>query len=138
MRSDAFFAAWAGPPFDLAFIDGDHYHDQVHRDIEGVLRNLSAHGLIVIHDCLPPDQKHEDSKLCGTAWRAFVHIRQRSDLEAFCVAVEYGFGIVWRAENTSPLMLPKGMDELVYADLVAWKDLWMRPSSLEEVLRRIP
>src|SRR5271168_4845465 len=44
MTSDAFFAAYAGPPFDVVFIDGLHLYPQVRRDLVNALAHLSPGG----------------------------------------------------------------------------------------------
>lgn len=140
MTSDQFFSIWVGQPFDLVFIDGDHHHDQVVRDIDGAFRNLSDDGVVVMHDCLPPDPNYESPALCGTAWRAFARLRQRPDVEAFCVDADFGVGVAWKAENSSPVILPRSLDELRYDDLASWRDLWMRPvpaSEFESLLKKM-
>ena len=57
--SDAFFArpdaAVCTGVVDVAFIDGLHHYDQVLRDLAHVERRMAPDGVILIHDCLPPD-----------------------------------------------------------------------------------
>lgn len=40
----------AGGAFDIALVDGDHGHDGVVRDLEGVMGVLTASGYILMHD----------------------------------------------------------------------------------------
>lgn len=42
--SDAYFAAYRGPPFDLVFIDGLHHAEQIRRDIDHSLHRHAAPG----------------------------------------------------------------------------------------------
>jgi hypothetical protein len=132
MTSDAFFAE-AHDPFDLIFIDGDHHHDQVFRDVINALERLAPGGTVVMHDCLPPDAIHEALDLCGTAWRAFAKIRCRPDVEAFTGEFDFGVGILRKRSNLLPIQIDAPMGALTYADFVAHRDLWMRPHPAEVV-----
>ena len=57
--SDAFFeneTAFLGQHgIDVALIDGLHTYEQVVRDVEHTLRYLRDDGVIVLHDCNPPN-----------------------------------------------------------------------------------
>lgn len=136
MASDAYFAT-AKESFDVIFIDGDHHHAQVRRDIDNALRHLTPNGTIVMHDCMPPDRNHESLGFCGTAWRAFLTTRERPDLDSFVCDFDYGVGIVRRGLNPSVVRSGKTMDTLTYDDLIANKSLWMRPTSFDGLLARI-
>ena len=138
--SDAFFAAAraAGETFDLIFVDGDHHHHQVLRDVENGLATLRAGGCIVMHDCLPPKEswatpERTQNDWCGTAWRAFAKLRERLDLECVCGAFDLGVGIVRVLPNPAPIATGKSLDELDWADFVAHRAEWMRPLSSAEV-----
>lgn len=125
-RSDNFFAT-NRDTFDIVFIDGDHHHDQVARDVDNALRFLGPGGTIVMHDCLPPDADHESLQRCGTAWRAFLNrTRTRADVESFCGDFDYGVGIVRRLPN-SALVQVASMNDLTYGDLATHRKAWMRP-----------
>lgn len=50
--SDDFFST-NKDKFDLVFIDGLHYAEQVERDIVNAYASLKAGGMILIHDCNP-------------------------------------------------------------------------------------
>ena len=130
MTSDAFFATPSGA-FDIIFIDGDHRHAQVMKDVEGALAVLNPGGTIVMHDCLPPDEKHEAPFLCGTVWRAFAKLRTRLDLDCVVGDYDYGCGIVRRGANPSPIEIPQSMDAMTYKQFVQNRAQWMRPVSFE-------
>jgi hypothetical protein len=133
MPSDEFFAL-ASEPFDLIFIDGDHRHEQVFRDISNALRLLAPGGAIVMHDCLPPTPEHESPDLCGTAWRAFAKTRERHDLESFTCDFDFGVGVIRRHRNTTMVGIGRSMDQLTYADFVANRESWMRPHGPDAVM----
>ena len=44
--------------YDIIFIDGLHYNEQVTRDIKNSLNVLNANGTIILHDCNPPTALH--------------------------------------------------------------------------------
>ena len=136
MTSDEYFAS-AMETFDLVFIDGDHHHSQVKRDVDNALRRLAPDGTIVMHDCLPLDAHYESPNFCGTAWRAFLYTRERTDLDSFVCDFDHGVGVVRRGANPSLVKSGKTLDALTYDDLVQNKQAWMRPTTFEELLRHI-
>jgi hypothetical protein len=132
--SDEFFerAIADGEKFDVIFIDGDHHHDQVFRDVENSLLCLTNGGAVLMHDCLPPDRIYETKSptrdvYYGTAWRAFVQFRTRPDLDAIVGDFDCGLALIRKVANAQPLVLDKTMDELTYDDFVAHRQEWMRP-----------
>lgn len=48
--SDDFFLWAGGQEFELIFIDGSHWYEQVKRDLENSLDRLAPNGTIVMHD----------------------------------------------------------------------------------------
>lgn len=61
--SDNFFAKLEpGALFDIIFIDGDHTHPQVFRDITNALVVLAPNGTIVCHDCNPETEARQVGK----------------------------------------------------------------------------
>lgn len=77
--------------------------DAVLRDFDNALKALNEGGSIVMHDCNPRDLFHEGPHGCGTAWRAFVKIRERSDIDAIVCNFHHGTTIVQRGKNTQCL-----------------------------------
>jgi hypothetical protein len=135
MTSDEFFAQNTDK-FDIIFIDGDHHHDQVFRDIISALGCLTLNGIIVMHDCSPPDADHEGKRnwKCGTAWRAFAVLRQDLNLDMITADWDYGSGIIRMKNNSHPIAREVGpMDQLTYADFAAHKHDWMLLSTQQQV-----
>ncbi len=131
--SDSYFAT-RPEPFDIIFIDGDHRHPQVYRDIENSLAYLATGGTIVMHDCMPPALIYESPGFCGTVWRAFAKFRERVDLDGIVGEFDFGVGMIRLRPNPSPIVLPKSMDELTYKDLIVNRHAWMRPVSDVEMM----
>lgn len=133
MTSDDFFAR-TEERFDLIFIDGDHSHGQVVRDMFNAGVHLKAGGCIVMHDCLPPDRDHESPSLCGTVWRAFAYHRSWGWLDAVTADFDYGVGIIFVRRNSDPISLPLcSLDDLNYTYFTENRERWMRPRTAEQV-----
>ena len=122
MTSDQFFTAYPVRRFDLIFVDGDHTAEQVSADVRNALRRIDLSGCIVMHDCNPPDERHTSGALCGTAYRAFLELRQDRTLTCLCVDCDYGVGVVRMGANPNPLQFPK---EYTYADFADHRAEWL-------------
>ena len=106
--SDEFFARLdrheiSAPPdgFDLVFVDGSHLSEMVVRDVLNADRYLSRHGVIVMHDCSPPDpvaasRTTKGDTWCGDVWLAWVELRWRIAMsrEMFVVDADLGVGVI--------------------------------------------
>lgn len=114
MTSDEFFAQNT-EKFDLIFIDGSHHHDQVKTDVENSLFCLNLGGLIVMHDCNPPTREFEAQTACGTAWRAFAHLRQRDDINMIVGDFDLGVGLVRVEPNDDVQKLTENFQTLDYS-----------------------
>lgn len=115
LTSDAFFATYDGPSFDLVFIDGLHLADQVFRDIENSLRVLSRRGVIVCHDMDPKREEHQLPSVqpgdwTGDCWKALCWLRQdRTDLDVFTLDTDWGCAIISRRIPDLPKMDPEAL-----------------------------
>jgi len=97
--SDDFFAAGTlrhilgGLPVDVAFIDGLHHFDAVLRDLRNLEEASSEDSVILIHDCVPPEnqiasRERETRLWTGDVWKAIIGLRQyRPDLTISVVDV---------------------------------------------------
>lgn len=97
--SDEFFKTNTNS-FDIIFIDGLHYSDQVYKDFENSLRFINPNGTIMFHDCNPSQRIHQEipKKVVhwnGDCWKAWVKIRNEyPDLESFVIDTDEGCGII--------------------------------------------
>ncbi|HEY1929067.1 MAG TPA: class I SAM-dependent methyltransferase [Caulobacteraceae bacterium] len=109
MTSDAFFAAYDGPPFDVIFIDGLHLYPQVRRDLVNALRHLAPGGWIGMHDMLPRDWLEEHvpqirtSGWTGDGWKAAFELAAAAEIDFRLITIDYG---VLVARPTGPSTLP--------------------------------
>lgn len=135
VRSDDYFAG-STPLFDLAFIDGDHSYEQASRDVANVRERLTARGVIVMHDCNPPDEAATNVWVCGGVYRAFLDIRRAGIGRAFCVDTDFGVGVF--APRGRPPRSPVPIPETFgYEEFAAHRREWLGlvcPGCFEEML----
>jgi len=139
MTSDQFFAQ-NKDNFDIVFIDGLHWSEQVYRDITNSLKFLSPRGTIVLHDCNPPDEPHAtypqpptQQSWNGDVWKAIVHFRQDPNLDIVVGDFDWGCGIIRKLPNTDLLKINKPYKELTYQDLVQNRKKWLRLMTIYEL-----
>lgn len=96
--------------FDLIFIDGWHDAVQTFRDILNSLIALDESGVIVIHDCLPPDEWHQrpasefktGEVWTGDVWKAVLRYFNVSENLCRIVDCDYGCGFIDTAVMREP------------------------------------
>jgi hypothetical protein len=106
MTSDDFFKQ-NNETFDIIFIDGLHWSEQVYNDIINSLNVLNDGGYIVCHDINPPDESHQiypqpqtQANWTGDCWKAWVKVKsERNDLNMAVVNTDYGCGIIKRGKQ---------------------------------------
>ena len=126
------------------FIDGLHVADQVERDVENGLANLSADGTVVLHDCNPATESAQVEEYAygepwnGTVWKAWVKLRAtRPDLSMWCVDIDEGCGVIRRGSQqlfSLPSPDPAALD---YPFLVANRREALNLISADEFLKVI-
>jgi hypothetical protein len=138
MTTDQYFEKYSDK-FDVIFVDADHRHPQVMKDVTNALNALNENGFIVMHDCYPYSTKYENlnGKASGTVWRTFVHLRQNPQLDMIVSNYDHGVGVIRRGKNNHLLSNLKSMDELSYQDFVHNHEKWMSFQSWEEVQKWI-
>jgi len=106
LTSDTFFEQ-NKDKYDVIFIDGLHWSEQVYKDINNSLEVLNDNGYIICHDMNPhsefiqryPQPKIE-SEWTGDCWKAWVRLRtERSDLNMFVIDTDYGCGVITRGKQ---------------------------------------
>ena len=107
LTSDDFFAQNT-EKFDVVFIDGLHWSEQVYKDIINSLSVLTEGGVIVCHDMNPHSeiiqrfpQAIPESEWTGDCWKAWVKLKtERDDLNMFVVDTDYGCGVITEGKQT--------------------------------------
>ena len=94
--------------FDVIFIDGLHWSEQVYKDIINSLEVLNDGGYIICHDMNPHSEiiQHypciKEGEWTGDCWRAWVKLKkERTDLNMVVVDTDYGCGIISRGKQKS-------------------------------------
>jgi hypothetical protein len=135
---------------DLAFIDGLHLFEQALRDFTNLERHMSPNGVILVHDCYPPDQEcatrtQRPGPWAGDVWKLLPILKDyRPDLNVNVVAVRpTGLGIITQLDPSNNI-LRDHFDAIVatYMDreYVPWDDAldgdWAGVEHLFPVFRR--
>lgn len=146
MTSDEYFEKnQNAKPFDIIFIDGLHSYQQSLKDVQNSLDVLADDGVIVMHDCHPPNEasahpansvSHAASfnlpgwtgQWCGDVWKTVCHLRStRKDLDFFVLDCDCGLGIITKSSNdveevALPDIKPEELMGMSYGDLSEKKE----------------
>ncbi len=106
LTSDDFFKQ-NNETFDVIFIDGLHWSEQVYRDIDNSLNVLNDGGVIICHDMNPHSeiiqrypQAIPESEWTGDCWKAWVKLKtERKDLYMFVIDTDYGCGVIIKGKQ---------------------------------------
>lgn len=127
MTSDDFFKE-NNTTFDVVFIDGLHYYEQVSRDLNNSLNFLNDGGIIILHDMLPltpeeavvPIPDPLPRSWLGDVWRLAFDLMAREDITFKLVLIDNGCGVVFKTPQT-PKKLSVDNDWNFYQ--THWKEL---------------
>lgn len=127
MYSDEFFDQ-NNETFDVIFIDGLHYYDQVSRDFQNSLNFLNENGIIILHDMLPrapeeaviPIPQILPKTWVGDVWRLAFDLSNREDIVFKLILIDNGCGIAWKGQQ-EPKKIKVGSDWESY--LNHWREL---------------
>jgi hypothetical protein len=106
LTSDDFFKQ-NKEKFDVVFIDGLHWSEQVYADILNSLEVLNENGVIICHDMNPHSefiqrypQPKAESEWTGDCWKAWVKIRTEfDDLHMQVIDTDYGCGVITKGKQ---------------------------------------
>jgi len=151
MTSDDFFAqAGSSLRCDVVFIDGLHTYEQSRQDAENALQVLNEGGVILMHDCNPPNAAAAQpsgspaqagalglpgwtDEWCGDVWKTICALRRRKDLRVFVIDGDCGLGVVTRGPSAGgPELTDAELQKLGYADLERDRARWLdlKPESV--------
>ena len=155
--SDEYFAALVeGPcePFDLVFVDGLHERRQVVRDVRNAIEVSAPHGVVVVHDCNPPDERSvrvptsdderrsfQTSLWCGDVWRGWLDLRVDLERPLLVYGPDLGCGLVLPPGTLEVQRLEAGENgDLSWSAFVSARERLLPIASaedLEEVFRAL-
>lgn len=130
--------------FDIIFIDGLHYYQQVIKDINHSLKILNNDGFILVHDCLPNSLAQQAVPRYrgywnGDVWKAIVELRTKENLDIFTSQIDFGIAVI--RKRTNSIILKLGND--VIFEKLNFKDYYynhmnfMNIKSYDETLKLI-
>jgi len=137
---DSSFTRTIPEKFDIIFIDGLHTEEQVLNDVTVAFNCLSLSGIIVLHDCMPPDAWHQrgldeykkGENWNGTVWKSALRIFNSTSYKCMLLDMDWGCGIIDTSETQTPaaLQLPAKLEYYIHYEwLLKYK------CSLAEYLR---
>lgn len=136
MTSDEYFSYDRLDPktIDIFFIDGFHEREQVTRDINNALRELSTNGFIVVHDCNPVNElvqrvPRESKQWTGDVWKSILDLRDREDLRMYVVDTDWGCAVIQKGNNGFKWI--NGKPELTYENLDKNRREWLNLVSVD-------
>ena len=105
--------------FDVIFIDGLHYYQQVIKDINNSLEILNNDGFILVHDCLPKSLAQQAVPRYrgywnGDVWKSIVELRTKPNLDIFTSQIDFGIAVIRKKPNSAILKFKKN---IVYKNL---------------------
>jgi hypothetical protein len=142
MTSDDYFEQ-CDRKFDIIYIDGLHEAHQVLRDVNNSLAHLNEGGTIIMHDCNPRNEINQSvprvaAEWNGDAWKTFVLLRTRHDIDLACGNFDYGNGVIRVRPNGSILQIPyTKIDELKWSDFSINRNEWLRLMNANDLLNWI-
>ena len=119
--SDDFFKNFNNN-YDVIFIDGLHYYEQVIKDIKNSLKILNNDGFILVHDCLPRTLAHQAvpryrGSWNGDVWKSIVELRNDINLDIITCEIDFGVAVIRKRKNQNPLNLSqKNFKSLKFQD----------------------
>lgn len=85
---------------DMLFIDADHSKEAVYNDFKSFYPYVSSHGLILLHDSHPSNEKLCAKNLCGDGYLAIEELsKQVIDYEMVTIPVSPGLTICRKRTN---------------------------------------
>ena len=131
MTSDDFFKQ-NKEIYDIIFIDGHHDSEYVCRDLNNSIKCLNKNGIIILHDCLPPNKTYSlkleewkntpnDGGWCGDGFKVIKSVVQNynKDYNIFVVDTDAGVGVLQVASSNVPI--------IEYDDFYLWENMINNP-----------
>ncbi len=127
---------------DIVFIDGEHTHEQVYKDVDNSLIFLNENGTIICHDGLPLTKEaaavpRVQKVWNGDVYKAIIKLRsERSDLEIFTIDTDQGLVVIRKSKNPVKKLDLKGL-EINYENFDKNRKNWMNVVSVEQAIKML-
>lgn len=82
--------------FDVIFIDADHSVEAVFADYNNCVKHLADHGILLIHDLVPPTLDHTERPRCDDGYKFLRYLFDYSELTTITGDFEFGLTCVWQ------------------------------------------
>jgi len=91
--------------FDLAFIDGDHSHEQSLKDFLNIKDRIVEDGFILMHDSYPFDLGWTFPYLCGEVYKTVEYIKKYyyRDFEILTLPIHPGLSLIKKMNHKKQL-----------------------------------
>lgn len=86
--------------FDVIFFDPVHVRPDVDLALRALPRLLTPGGVLVVHDCLPENERQTSVQRCPGSWvgetyKAFALLRRHNMRQTVTVSEDFGVGLIW-------------------------------------------
>ena len=118
----------SGEKFDVVFIDSYHTYAASLRDLVYGLQLVNENGILLVHDCFPPDESYTSPEFvpgewCGLTFAAYLDIVLfKSGIHYVTIDSDFGCGIIGSHNLLSQFSIPPADPKL----LVEWRMLPLR------------
>lgn len=139
MTSDEFFAQ-NEKRYDIILVDGLHEQQQVARDIINSLNVLTDGGMIVVHDCLPGNERMQivpriSAGWNGDVWKGVAELMKQG-LVMNVVDTDWGVGIIRKQDNKDVYIHLPEKSELTWRDFRENRNTLMHVISEQEFVSK--
>jgi len=113
------------PCYDIIFVDPFHTYASSSIDLSGAFALLRPGGIMVVHDCNPPEASLTRPEFtaggwCGVTYMAFIDFTLcRDGLDFYTVDTDYGCGVIYK-QRPPPDSLPHLPDDARERLAFAW------------------
>jgi hypothetical protein len=86
--------------YDVVLVDSFHEYETSYRDLKAAFALIKPYGTVIVHDCIPPNEKLAYPKFfhgswCGVTYKAYLDfVTTEPDLEYCTIDTDYGCGVI--------------------------------------------
>lgn len=135
MTTDKFFDVIdKSKKYEVIFIDANHDYEFVLRDFNNSTKHATK--WIIIHDMIPPDFAHTDSRLCSDSYKLLYYFLTSTNFQIFPMNENYGLTLIkMPAHEVHPSDQIRNLPWNIFYEFISNQKLWTR-IEIEEMLRK--